>query len=279
MFLTGTISRGIGVPFTLTCTVALSHRVRDSSVSIQWQGPSTDDQPTVDRFSDNTLLIHELTLDPFTLAHGGDYTCTAEYTVDGHTATVRSVVESVVPISELSSSVYNQLLLIISVPPPSVMLRSDDVILVGEDVVYCDVDLIGVMRGSDVTVDVSWFQDSVPVRTDSRVSISGVTGDEDGGHSSLSFSPLRFSDMATYECRVTLTPLLGPATPVSSFHSFFLSPSECAPVYYNYLLISVRPSETRRHHINGCQVRQYHHPVDSSLHILLSRDICSTVWH
>ena len=86
--------------------------------------------------------------------------------------------------------------------------------------VYCDVDLIGVMRGSDVTVDVSWFQDSVPVRTDSRVSVSG---DEDGGHSSLSFSPLHFSDMATYECHVTLTPLVGPATPVSSFHLFFLS--------------------------------------------------------
>ena len=171
----------------------------------------------------------------------------------------------------------NQLLLIISVPPPSVMLRSDDVILVGEDVVvYCDVDL---MRGSDVTVDVSWFQDSVPVRTDSRVSISGVTGDEDGGHSSLSFSPLHSSDMATYECHVTLTPLLGPAIPVSSNASLFLSPSECAPVYYNYLLIYVRPSETGRHHIHGCQVRQCHHPVDSSLHILLSRDIRSTVWH
>ena len=103
MFLTGTNSTltKIGVPFTLICTVTLSHRVRDSSVSIQWQGPSTDDQPTVDRFSDNTLLIHELILDPLTLAHGGDYTCTAECTVNGHTATVRSV-ESVVPISELA---------------------------------------------------------------------------------------------------------------------------------------------------------------------------------
>ena len=98
VFLTATISREIGVHFTLTCTVTLSHRARDSSVSIQWQGPSTDDQPTVDRFSDNTLLIHVLTLDPLTLAHGGDYTCTAVYTVGGHTATVRSV-ESV---SELS---------------------------------------------------------------------------------------------------------------------------------------------------------------------------------
>ena len=102
VFLTGTISREIGVLFTLTCTVTLSHRVRDSSISIQWQGPSTDDQPTVDRFSDDRVVFNELILDPLTLAHGGDYTCTAVYTVGGHTATVRSRVESVVPISELS---------------------------------------------------------------------------------------------------------------------------------------------------------------------------------
>ena len=101
MLLTGTISREIGVPFTLICTVTLSHRARDSSVSIQWQGPSTDDQPTVDCITEQTLIVNELTLGPLTLAHGGDYTCTAVYTVDGHTATVRSV-ESVVPISELS---------------------------------------------------------------------------------------------------------------------------------------------------------------------------------
>ena len=99
VFLTGTISREIGVPFTLTCTVTLSHRARDSSVSIQWQGPSTDDQTTVDRASDDEIVVNELILDPLTLAHGGDYTCTGVYTVDGHTATVRSRVESVVPIS------------------------------------------------------------------------------------------------------------------------------------------------------------------------------------
>ena len=102
VFLTGTISREIGAPFLLNCTVTLSHRVRDSSVSIQWQGPSTDDQPTVDRITEHELLTNELILGPFTLAHGGDYTCTTVYTVNGHTATVRSDVESVFPISELS---------------------------------------------------------------------------------------------------------------------------------------------------------------------------------
>ena len=97
-------------------------------------------------------------------------------------------------------------------------------ILVGEDVVvYCDIDLIGVMRRRDVTVDVTWFQDRDPVRPDSRVIISGATGDVGGVHSSLTFSPVHFSDMDTYECRVTLTPLLGPASPVSSSASIFLN--------------------------------------------------------
>ncbi|CAI8031820.1 MAM domain-containing glycosylphosphatidylinositol anchor protein 1 [Geodia barretti] len=114
------------------------------------------------------------------------------------------------------------------IAPPSVMVRiSEDIILVGEDVVvYCDIDLIGVVRGRDVAVEVTWFQEGVPVRPDSRLTISGATGDVGGVHSSLTFSPVHFSDMATYECRVTLTPLLGPASPVSSSDSIFLNISE-----------------------------------------------------
>ena len=112
-----------------------------------------------------------------------------------------------------------------TVAPPSVMLRkSEDTILVGEDVVvYCDIGLIGVVRGRDVAVEVTWFQEGVPVRPDSRLTISGATGDVGGVHSSLTFSPVHFSDMATYECRVTLTSLLGPASPVSSSASIFLN--------------------------------------------------------
>ena len=71
----------VGTVYTLTCTVTLSHRVRDSSVSIQWQGPSTDDQPTVDS-TDNRVITRQLSLDPLTLAHGGNYTCTAVYRVN-----------------------------------------------------------------------------------------------------------------------------------------------------------------------------------------------------
>ena len=86
---------------------------------------------------------------------------------------------------------------------------------------YCEISLIGVTRGRDVTVDVTWFQDGVPVTENA---ISGVTSDAGRLHSSLSFTPVHFSDMATYECRVTLTPLLGPPTsPVTSSTSIYLN--------------------------------------------------------
>ena len=262
--------------------MTLSHRARDSSVSILWQGPSTDEQ-TVDT-TDNREVTRQLSLDPLSLAHGGNYTCTASYSVDGGEPVTTSDTEIVIPISKFNIDhryiAYDDNI----VPPPSVRLRkSPNMTLVGEDVVvYCDIDLIGVMRGRDVTVDVTWFQDRDPVRPDSRVMISGATGDVGGVHSSLTFSPVHFSDMNTYECRVTLTPLLGPASPVSSFASIFLNITGVRVLkVYEFLLkfpsILFRASgssETRRHHIQGS-----HHPVDSVPHFLLSRDICSTVWH
>ena len=99
--LVGSGSREVGSVYTLTCTVALSNRARDSSVSIQWHGPSTDEQ-TVDT-SENNLLIRELSLDPLSLAHGGNYTCTASYTVDGGKTLTTSDTERVIPISKFSS--------------------------------------------------------------------------------------------------------------------------------------------------------------------------------
>ena len=123
------------------------------------------------------------------------------------------------------------------------MLRiSENTILVGvEGVVYCDISLTGVTRGRDVTVDVTWSQDGVPVIENSRVTLSGVTSDAGRLHSSLSFTPVHFSDKVTYECRVTLTPILGPpSTPVSSSNSIY----------------------------QGGGVRECCHPVDSGLHIL-----------
>ena len=106
-----------------------------------------------------------------------------------------------------------------------VLRISEDTILVGvEGVVYCDISLTGVERGRDVIVDMTWSQDAVPVTENSRVTLSGVTSDAGRLHSSLSFTPVHFSDMATYECRVTLTPILGPPTsPVTPSNSIYLN--------------------------------------------------------
>ena len=88
----------LGSVYTLTCTVTLSHRARDSSVSILWQGPSTDKQ-TVIMPGDQTMVKETLSLDPLTLAHGGSYFCMANYTVCGETVSSNDV-ENILPISE-----------------------------------------------------------------------------------------------------------------------------------------------------------------------------------
>ena len=100
MEVVGSGTGAVGSVYTLTCTVTLSHRARDSSVSILWQGPSTDEQ-TVDT-TDNREVIRQLSLDPLSLAHEGNYTCTASYSVDGGGAFIRKDVEMVVPISKFN---------------------------------------------------------------------------------------------------------------------------------------------------------------------------------
>ena len=98
--LVGSGSREVGSVYTLTCTVALSHRASDSSVSILWEEPFTHEQ-TVDT-SDKGLVVSELSLDPLSLADGGNYTCSASYTADGGTTVTRSDTERVTPISKSS---------------------------------------------------------------------------------------------------------------------------------------------------------------------------------
>ena len=98
--LVGSGSMEVGSVYTLTCTVALSHRARDSSVSFLWEGPSTHEQ-TVDT-TDSRLVTRQLCLDPLSLADGGDYTCTVSYTTDRGTSVTRSDTETVTPISKSS---------------------------------------------------------------------------------------------------------------------------------------------------------------------------------
>ena len=100
----GSGSGVVGSLYTLTCTVTLSDRqTSGSSVSIQWQGPAGLSHSDDDDTTDNKVVVSQLALDPLTLAHGGDYTCTAEYTVNGHTTT-ESGMETLITISKMYSS-------------------------------------------------------------------------------------------------------------------------------------------------------------------------------
>ena len=92
----------VGTSYTLTCRVSLPSGVEPDSLDIQWLGPSTDEQ-IVDT-TNNRVVTRQLSLDPLSLARGGDYTCTASYTVDGQTTVTTSDTERVIPISKFSPS-------------------------------------------------------------------------------------------------------------------------------------------------------------------------------
>ena len=99
---TGSGSGEAGSPYTLTCTVTLLHRASDSSVSIQWQGPHPHTVTTTTDISTNEVVSSQLLLDPLTLTDGGDYTCTATYTVGGKTSEGTGKNTTVIVISKLT---------------------------------------------------------------------------------------------------------------------------------------------------------------------------------
>lgn len=49
---------------------------------IQWEGPGISTAP-MDDVSTKKIISRQLSLDPLTLAHRGEYVCTANYTLDG----------------------------------------------------------------------------------------------------------------------------------------------------------------------------------------------------
>ena len=55
-----------------------------------------------------------------------------------------------------------------------------------------------------------------------RVIIQGLTGDATDVQSIVILGPVQLSDVGTYECRVTLTPLLGLSSPATTSGFFNL---------------------------------------------------------
>ena len=122
-----------------------------------------------------------------------------------------------------------------AVPSPSVMLRrGHDVIPIGEEaVVYCDIKLKQVKIGNNVTVEVTWLRGSVALSNSTRVTISALTGDITDVHGTLTFSPVRLADTATYECHVTVAPLHGLSSPVTTSDSLLLDVSGTLTIQVN----------------------------------------------
>ena len=225
MNVVGSGSGEAGSSYTLTCTVTLGQITSDGSVSIQWQGPRPHTITTT-MYTDTRIdkrVSSRLPLDPLTLADGGDYTCTATYTVNDKT-TSGSGSTTLVVISKFTVLVILNLRCnsATAVPPPPVTITLvgtvNNRVLVGVEVVlYCDIELSGVMRGSDVTVDVTWFRDSAP--------FSGAVTSDDGDtvQGTVTFSPVSVSDNATYVCQATITPLNeGLSKPVNASSDPFL---------------------------------------------------------
>ena len=95
----GSGSATVGSSYTLTCTVTLPTGVAGTP-DVQWEGPGLSGDTTGTVTGSGGTYTSELSLDPLSPSHGGDYTCTATYTVDGQTSPEGSNTLTVTVMSE-----------------------------------------------------------------------------------------------------------------------------------------------------------------------------------
>ena len=81
----GSGSATVGSSYTLTCTVTLPTGVAVTP-DVQWAGPGLSGDTTGTVTESGGTYTSELPLNPLSPSHGGDYTCTATYTVGGQTS-------------------------------------------------------------------------------------------------------------------------------------------------------------------------------------------------
>ena len=58
----------------------------------------------------------------------------------------------------------------------------------------------------DISLDISWTRDSAVIASDSRTTVSGVSGSGTSYTASLSFSPIATSDSGQFTATVTVRP-------------------------------------------------------------------------
>ena len=89
-------STGSGQPgsrYVLNCSISLPTGVTVSDISsVQWRKPSGGSVTDNNNISGGgSVYISQLILDPLTLSDGGDYTCTATYSLGGQTMATHSI--------------------------------------------------------------------------------------------------------------------------------------------------------------------------------------------
>ena len=85
MAVAGSGSATVGSSYTLTCTVTLPTGVAVTP-DVQWEGPGLSGDTTGTVTGSGGTYTSELSLNPLSPSHGGNYTCTATFTVDGQTS-------------------------------------------------------------------------------------------------------------------------------------------------------------------------------------------------
>ena len=218
----------VGSRFVLICTIALPTGVTVSGVpSVQWRRPSGG-SATGNVFSagvsgGSSLYISQLILDPLTPSDGGDYTCTATYSLGGQTspsvmATYRiSVISKLVKLIFHNFKMFLQQINMHTVLQPSVTLQlrdtTDAMVYVGRYITLeCDIQLIEAITTQEVNVAITWTKETLKITNSSRRRIMTVNGSS-GVQSTLSFRPIVSTDSGQYRCTATLTSRQGTSTP------------------------------------------------------------------
>ena len=76
-----------GSRYVLQCAITLPTGVTVSGVpSVQWRRPSGGSTTGNVVSGGGSVYLSQLILDPLTLSDGGDYSCTATYSLGGHTS-------------------------------------------------------------------------------------------------------------------------------------------------------------------------------------------------
>ena len=229
----------------LICNIVLPTGVTISDLpSLQWRRPSGGSATGKFVSGDGSVYINQLILNPLTLSDGGDYTCTATYSLGGQTSPSVMRVFSFSVVSKFSNSIItyyddynNQLNYVCTVPEPSVTLQvrdtTDAKILVGENITLtCDIQLREVLIVNvNVSMMVEWHRDGSRLSDSTRISITTTTAGLHEVQSRLSFRPVVFSDSGRYNCTAILTSLQGTSSSVSTSQDRQLTVQSMLVVY------------------------------------------------